>query len=206
MIVVVDYNAGNLRSIVKAVEIYSGRENVKISKDPEEVLSGDKIVFPGVGNFKSAISNLSKKYGKMSLRDALLESIKNKVPFLGICLGMHLLMESSEEGGDSKGLGVVKGNVVKFRGVKKIPHMGWNSVELLKDTPLFEGIGNNQYLYFVHSYHVNPLDEDVVVGISEYGYKFPCVIQKENVYGTQFHPEKSGKIGLKIIENFIELI
>ena len=124
MIVVVDYNAGNLRSIVKALEIYAGREKVKISKDPEEVLSGDKIVFPGVGNFKSAVLNLSKKYGEISLRDAIIESIRNKVPFLGICLGMHLLMESSEEGGDSKGLGVIEGNVVKFRNVEKIPHMG----------------------------------------------------------------------------------
>ena len=206
MIVIVDYNAGNLRSILKAIEIYAGRENVKVSKDPEEVLGGDKIVFPGVGNFKSAILNLSKKYGDMSLREALIESIKNKVPFLGICLGMHLLMDSSEEGGNSKGLGVIGGNVVKFRGVDKIPHMGWNSVELLRDVPLFEGIGNNRYFYFVHSYHVNPLDNDVVVGVSEYGYRFPSVVQKGNVYGTQFHPEKSSKIGLKVVENFLELI
>jgi len=206
VIVVVDYNAGNLRSIVKALEIYAGREKVKISKDPEEVLSGDKIVFPGVGNFKSAVLNLSKKYGEISLRDAIIESIRNKVPFLGICLGMHLLMESSEEGGDSKGLGVIEGNVVKFRNVEKIPHMGWNSVELLKDTPLFEGIGNNQYFYFVHSYHVNPSNDDVVVGVSEYGYRFPSVIQKDNVYGVQFHPEKSSKTGLKLIENFLGLI
>jgi len=128
------------------------------------------------------------------------------VPFLGICLGMHLLMESSEEGGNLKGLGVIEGNVLRFRGVDKVPHMGWNSVELLRDIPLFEGIGSNQYFYFVHSYHVNPLDNDVVVGVSEYGYRFPSVIQKGNVYGTQFHPEKSSKIGLKLIENFLELI
>ena len=206
MIVIVDYNAGNLRSITKSVEIYTGREGVKVSKDPEEVLSGDKIVFPGVGNFKSAVLNLSKEEGRISLRDALLESIKNKVPFLGICLGMHLLMESSEEGGNLKGLGVIEGNVLRFRGVDKVPHMGWNSVELLRDIPLFEGIGSNQYFYFVHSYHVNPLDNDVVVGVSEYSYRFPCVIQKGNVYGTQFHPEKSSKIGLKVVENFLELI
>lgn len=206
MIVVVDYNAGNLRSIVKALEIYAGRENVKISRDPEEILSGDKIVFPGVGNFKSAVVNLSRRYGGISLREALLESIENKVPFLGICLGMHLLMESSEEGGDLEGLGVVEGRVIRFRGVDKVPHMGWNNVELLRDTPLFEGIGNSQYFYFVHSYHVKPLDDSVVVGVSEYGYRFPCVIQRDNIYGTQFHPEKSSKIGLKLIENFLELI
>ena len=206
MIVVVDYNAGNLRSIVKALEIYAGREHVKISRDPEEILSGDKIVFPGVGNFKSAVVNLSRRYGGISLREALLESIENKVPFLGICLGMHLLMESSEEGGDLEGLGVVEGKVIRFRGVDKIPHMGWNNVELLRDTPLFEGIGNKQYFYFVHSYHVKPLDDSVVVGVSEYGYRFPCVIQRDNIYGTQFHPEKSSKIGLKLIENFLELI
>ena len=206
MIVVVDYNAGNLRSIVKALEIYAGRENVKISRDPEEILSGDKIVFPGVGNFKSAVVNLSRRYCGISLREALLESIENKVPFLGICLGMHLLMESSEEGGDLEGLGVVEGKVIRFRGVDKIPHMGWNKVELLRDTPLFEGVGNKQYFYFVHSYHVKPLDDSVVVGVSEYGYRFPCVIQRDNIYGTQFHPEKSSKIGLKLIENFLELI
>ncbi|MBW9223333.1 imidazole glycerol phosphate synthase subunit HisH [Methanothermococcus sp. SCGC AD-155-E23] len=206
MIVVVDYNAGNLRSIVKALEIYAGRENVKISRDPEEILSGDKIVFPGVGNFKSAVVNLSRRYYGISLREALLESIENKVPFLGICLGMHLLMESSEEGGDLEGLGVVEGKVIRFRGVDKIPHMGWNNVELLRDTPLFEGVGNKQYFYFVHSYHVKPLDDSVVVGVSEYGYRFPCVIQRDNIYGTQFHPEKSSKIGLKLIENFLELI
>jgi len=206
VIVVVDYNAGNLRSIVKAVEIYAGRENVKISNNPEEVLSGDKIVFPGVGNFKSAVLNLSKEYKGMSLREALVECIESNIPFLGICLGMHLLMESSEEGGNSKGLGVIEGKVIKFRDVEKIPHIGWNSVELLRDIALFEGIGDNQYFYFVHSYHVDPLDDNVVVGVSEYGYRFPCVIQRDNVYGTQFHPEKSSKIGLKLIENFLELI
>ena len=207
MIVIVDYNAGNLRSIVKAIELYSKKEKIKITSNPEDITTGDKIILPGVGNFKNAILNLSKETNGTSIRDAICQSIDNKVPFLGICLGMHLLMENSEEGEDSKGLGIIKGNVIKFKeSVEKIPHMGWNNVEQVVDMPLFDGIKNNEYFYFVHSYHVNPIDKEVIAGVSEYGYKFPCVLWEKNVYSVQFHPEKSGKSGLKMIENFIELI
>jgi len=207
VIVIVDYNAGNLRSIVKAIELYSKKEKIKITSNPEDISTGDKIILPGVGNFKNAILNLSKETNGTSIRDAICQSIENKVPFLGICLGMHLLMENSEEGEDSKGLGIIKGTVIKFKdSVEKIPHMGWNNVEQLVDIPLFEGIKNSEYFYFVHSYHVNPIDKGVVAGVSEYGYKFPCVLWKKNVYSVQFHPEKSGKSGLKMIENFVELI
>ena len=207
MIIVIDYNAGNLRSIVKAIELFSKKEKIKITNNPEDIKTGDRIILPGVGNFKSAILNLSKEINGTSIGDAIYQSIKNKIPFLGICLGMHLLMEYSEEGENSKGLGIIKGGVIKFkRSVEKIPHIGWNNVKQLVDTPLFEGIKNNEYFYFVHSYHVNPIDRGIVAGISEYGYKFPCVLWDKNVYSVQFHPEKSGKSGLKMIENFIELI
>ena len=204
MIAIIDYNAGNLRSIQKAVELYSS--NVVITNNPEIILSADKIILPGVGSFGSAMQNLSKECNNQyTLKDVICKAIK-EVPFLGICLGMQLLMEVSEECENSKGLGVIKGNVIKFRDVEKIPHMGWNSVEQVKDIPLFEGIKNNEYFYFVHSYHVNPSNKDVIAGVCEYGYKFPCILNKDGLYATQFHPEKSGKVGLKMIENFIELI
>lgn len=203
VLAIIDYNAGNLRSIQKAVELYT--DNVVITNNPEVILSADKLILPGVGSFGSAMQNLSKYYNQHALKDAICNAV-NEVPFLGICLGMQLLMEVSEECKDSKGLGVIRGNVIKFRNVEKIPHMGWNNVEQLKDIPLFEDIKNNEYFYFVHSYHVNPSDDDVIAGVCEYGYKFPCVLNKGDLYATQFHPEKSGKVGLKMIENFIELI
>ena len=203
MIAIIDYNAGNLRSIAKAVELYSN--NVIITDNPEIILSADKIILPGVGNFGNAVENLSKQHDEYSLKEVICNAVK-KVPFLGICLGMQLLMERSEECSDSEGLGIIKGDVIKFKDVEKIPHMGWNSVEQVKDIPLFEGIKNNEYFYFVHSYHVNPSNEEVIAGVCEYEYRFPCVLNKGNVYATQFHPEKSGKVGLKMIENFVELI
>ncbi|ACV24525.1 imidazole glycerol phosphate synthase subunit HisH [Methanocaldococcus fervens] len=196
MIGIIDYNAGNLRSIQKAVELY---DKAVIINNSEELLACDKIILPGVGNFGSAMENLSK------LKGTIYKIVDDKVPFLGICLGMQILFEESEEKKGIEGLGIIKGNVVKFKDVEKLPHMGWNNVKIIKDCPLFEGIKDNSYFYFVHSYHVNP-SEDCVVGITEYGREFPSVINKGNVYATQFHPEKSGKIGLKMIENFVELL
>ncbi len=196
MIVIIDYNAGNLRSIYKAVELFG---KAKISQSVEDILSADKIILPGVGNFGSAVKHL------LPLKDAIIESIiKDKVPFLGICLGMQLLFEESEEKPGVKGLSVIKGNVVKFRNVKKLPHMGWNTVKIIKDIELFDGIKDGSYFYFVHSYYVNP-KEECIAGETDYYINFPSVIHKENIYATQFHPEKSGKIGLKIIENFVNL-
>ncbi|XRP97497.1 imidazole glycerol phosphate synthase subunit HisH [Methanocaldococcus sp. 16A] len=196
MIGIIDYNAGNLRSIQKAVELY---DKAIITNNSEELLACDKVILPGVGNFGSAMENLSK------LKETIYKIIDDKVPFLGICLGMQVLFEESEEKKGIKGLGIIKGNVIKFRNVEKLPHMGWNNVKIVKDCPLFEGIKDNSYFYFVHSYHVNP-SEDCIVGITEYEIWFPSVINKDNIYATQFHPEKSGKIGLKIIENFVELL
>ncbi|MCQ6254580.1 imidazole glycerol phosphate synthase subunit HisH [Methanocaldococcus sp.] len=197
MIGIIDYNAGNLRSIQKAVELY---DRAIITKDSEELLACDKVILPGVGNFGSAMENLSK------IKETLYKIFDDKVPFLGICLGMQVLFEESEEKKDVKGLGVIKGNVIKFRNVEKLPHMGWNNVKIVKDNPLFEGIEDNSYFYFVHSYYVNPLNKEYIIGKTEYGIEFPSAINIDNIYATQFHPEKSGKVGLKIIENFVELL
>ena len=205
MIAIIDYNAGNLRSIKKAVELYSN--NIVITNDSETIFSADKIILPGVGNFGSVMQNLSVKNGEYSLKEVICKVVED-VPFLGICLGMQLLMEQSEECGapQESGLGIIKGDVLKFNGVEKIPHMGWNNVEQVKDILLFDGIKNNEYFYFVHSYFVNPSNTDVIAGVSDYGNKFTCVLNKDNIYATQFHPEKSGNAGLKMIENFVELI
>ncbi|CAB3289714.1 Imidazole glycerol phosphate synthase subunit HisH [Methanocaldococcus lauensis] len=197
MIGIIDYNAGNLRSIQKAVELY---DRAIITKDSGELLACDKVILPGVGNFGSAMENLSK------IKETLYKIFDDKVPFLGICLGMQVLFEESEEKKGVKGLGVIKGNVIKFRNVEKLPHMGWNNVKIVKDNPLFEGIKDNSYFYFVHSYYVNPLNKEYIIGTTEYGIEFPSAINKDNIYATQFHPEKSGKVGLKIIENFVELL
>ncbi|MBA2853223.1 glutamine amidotransferase [Methanococcus maripaludis] len=203
MIAIIDYNAGNLRSIEKALELYT--KDIVVTSDPETILSAEKLVLPGVGNFGDSMKNISQKTGDYSLSEIINKCVQ-KVPFLGICLGMQLLLEKSEECPESPGLGVIKGDVVKFRHSEKIPHMGWNTVNQVQDIPLFEGISNNEYFYFVHSYHVNPSEKDVISGTTNYGYEFPCVLNKKNVYATQFHPEKSGKNGLKMIENFVELI
>ncbi|WP_423793090.1 imidazole glycerol phosphate synthase subunit HisH [Methanocaldococcus indicus] len=194
MIAIIDYNAGNLRSIKKAVELF---DKPIITNNPEDILSADKIILPGVGNFGAAIEHLEpiKKY--------IIEKINEGTPFLGICLGMQILFEESEETPNKKGFSIFRGNVIKFK-KGKIPHMGWNTVKIVKDIPLFEGIRDESYFYFVHSYYVNPKD-DIIAGKTDYYVEFPSVIYKDNVYATQFHPEKSGKLGLKIIENFVNL-
>ncbi len=196
MIGIIDYNAGNLRSIEKAIELY---DKAIITKNEEDLLSCDKVVLPGVGNFGTAMKNLSP------LVNTINTIISEKIPFLGICLGMQVLFNESEEKEGIKGLGLIKGKVIRFKNVEKLPHMGWNNVKIVNDCPLFEGILDNSYFYFVHSYYVNP-DENCVVGKTTYGLEFPSVVNKDNIFATQFHPEKSGKIGLKLIENFVELI
>lgn len=203
MIAIIDYNAGNLRSIEKALELYT--KNIVVTSDPETIFSAEKIILPGVGNFGDSMKNLSEKNGDYSLNE-IINKVAGKVPFLGICLGMQLLLENSEEQPEISGLGIIKGNVIKFRHSEKIPQMGWNTVNQVKDIPLFDGIKNNEYFYFVHSYHVNPSDKTTIAGTTDYGYEFPSVLNVGNVYATQFHPEKSGKNGLKMIENFVELI
>jgi glutamine amidotransferase len=203
VIAIIDYNAGNLRSIEKAFELYT--KDIIVTNDPETIFSADKLILPGVGNFGDSMKNLAQKTGDYSLIEVISRCV-GKVPFLGICLGMQLLLDRSEEQKEISGLKVINGDVIRFKNVRKIPHMGWNTVNQVKDIPIFEGINNNEYFYFVHSYHVNPVDNSTISGITDYVYEFPSVLTKGNIYATQFHPEKSGKNGLKMIENFVELI
>lgn len=206
MIAVVDYGMGNLRSVQKALESVGG--DAQIVSTPSEVSSAEKIVLPGVGAFADAIGRLRST----GLTEAIIDSIRKARPFLGICLGYQLLFDLSYEDGQHTGLGVFPGKVVKFdlpQGVigqkLKIPHMGWNQLDLRGNCPLFRNIKNHSYVYFVHSYHVVTLNENIVAARTNYGYDFPSAVWSGNVFATQFHPEKSQAVGLKMLENFVEL-
>ncbi len=193
MIAIINYGAGNLRSIHKAIERVGGK--AKITSDSEDLESADAIILPGVGAFETAIKNLRPFIS--FLRNA-------KTPILGICLGMQLFATLSEEGGLHEGLDVIKGRVVRFpKYVGKIPHMGWNEVEF-KDHYIFDGIDGN-FFYFVHSYYFNTEDENVIA-YTDYGIKFASAVARDNYVGVQFHPEKSGKNGLKLLQNFVDNI
>lgn len=201
MIFIVDYGMGNLHSIAKAFE-YVGAE-VKISSDAKEISRADKIVLPGVGAFRDGMENLKKQGLDVVLRKEVLE---NKKPFLGICLGMQLLADKSFEFGEWNGLGFVSGEVCEFDVDKKlkVPHVGWNDVNVLKDAPILSGIKNNSDFYFVHSYHLVCKDKENILGVSDYGGEFTAMINKDNIVAAQFHPEKSQRDGLKLLKNFLE--
>jgi len=193
MIAIVDYGVGNLHSIGKVLERFS---EVKITKSPADLRKAEKIVLPGVGAFSDAVSNLKEA----SIFNLLQELAKTK-PILGICLGMQLLFSESTEGGRIPGLDIIKGIVRRFEGNMKIPHIGWNTIEFA-DHGLFSGISNRSYFYFVHSYYAN-CQEDVVIARTSYSdLSFTSVVAKGNIWGCQFHPEKSGSLGLKLLENF----
>lgn len=198
LIVIVDYKMGNLPNVKRAVELFT--KDVIISSDVEEIKKADKILLPGVGAFGDAIRNIEE----LGLREAIVEASKTK-PFMGICLGMQLMFEKSEEDLSVEGLGIIKGRVEKFKNIDlKIPEIGWNSVSKPKESKILNGIENNSYFYFVHSFHVVP-EEEVAAGITNYGYDFVSVIEKDNIMATQFHPEKSHDEGLKILKNFIDM-
>lgn len=195
---------GNLRSVSKALEHVGA--DVVITRDPATIRGAAKIVLPGVGAFRKCMDNLAH-YG---LVEIVREQIQSGKPFLGICLGLQLLFEESEEFGSSPGLGIFKGRVVKFdfagkHTAHKIPHMGWNQVRLTKTNPLFSDIADGTEFYFVHSYHVAPADPAIIASQTEYGYDFCSMIRSENVFACQFHPEKSQKAGLKLLANFAAL-
>lgn len=203
MIGIIDYDAGNIQSVVNALDFVGSK--CKIIKDPQELMKCDKLILPGVGAYKEAMTKLKNK----CLDEAILEFIKAKKPFLGICLGMQLLFEYSFEFGQSDGLGIIPGKVIKFDSSKfnkplKIPHMGWNMVNFTKQTKINKGIENSAYFYFVHSYHAI-CDEKFILSTTNYGYSFVSGVQLDNVFGFQPHPEKSHENGLKIIKNFVEL-
>lgn len=201
MILVVDYGMGNLRSVSKAIEHLGGK--VTVASSPNEIEAADKLILPGVGAFGDAMDELSKS----GLVPALKSFLSKKKPFLGICLGLQLLFESSEESPGAAGLGIFPGKVRKFRskGVK-IPQMGWNTAEIKREHPLTRGLSKSPYFYFVHSFYAVPKDPGLTIGETVYGEeKFPAILGNETVFATQFHPEKSQTAGLAILKNFIGL-
>ena len=205
MIVVVDYGAGNLRSVEKALKFLG--HSVIVTQDKNTIRTASGIILPGVGSFDVAVENLRKK----GLEAAIIESIAVGKPYLGICLGLQILFGESEEG-NAKGFGILQGKVKKFNfkghpleKKLKIPQMGWNSILLKKEVPVYKGIENGSMLYFVHSYYVEPEDKEIIATSTEYGKEFTSSIVKDNIHGMQFHIEKSGEIGLKILNNFVQL-
>ena len=209
MIAVIDYGMGNLRSVQKSLEFVGAK--VVVTHDPNLILNADSVVLPGVGSFKDCMSNLKE----LNLIDPIRKFIDGGKPFLGICLGLQVLFEESEEYGPVAGLGILPGKVVKFsRNISetkngqliKVPHMGWNKIEVKKKEPLFENIDViAPYFYFVHSYYVVPKDKNMVATVTNYGIEFVSGIQYKNIYAFQFHPEKSQTMGLALLERFSNL-
>ena len=198
-IAIVDYGMGNVRSVLKALECVAPSDNCILTSDPQVLRDSDRIVFPGQGAMGSCMSALEEN----SLVNEIKSSFKSK-PFLGICLGLQLLFDSSEENNGTKGLSIVPGKVVKFKNSElKIPHMGWNNVNHSKDHPLWFNIDNNSRFYSVHSYYVKPVNEDCVFGTTNYGHEFVSAIALDHVFAVQFHPEKSQNDGLQLLRNFV---
>ena len=202
MIAVIDYDAGNLKSVEKA--LVSIGEQVVVSRNHEEILSADKVILPGVGAFGDAMGKLME-YG---LVDTIHEVVDMQKPFLGICLGLQLLFERSDESDGVSGLGILPGEILRIPDAPgiKIPHIGWNSLDIAPDARLFTGLTSNPYVYFVHSYYLKAADESIVAATTEYGGTLiHASVQKDNIYACQFHPEKSGSVGLQILKNFAAL-
>ena len=205
MIAIIDYGMGNLRSVQKGFEAVGAKAIV--TSDSKKILSARSVVLPGVGAFKACMDNLEK----FNLIDTVKQSVQRGKPFLGICLGLQLLFSQAEEFGSVSGLGILKGKVVGFKDAPnsgdplKIPHMGWNNVEVKPSHPLFDSVPNQSYFYFVHSYYVVPEDRATVATITNYGIEFVSGIHHENIHAFQFHPEKSQQLGLTVLKNFSRL-
>ncbi|MBN2077218.1 MAG: imidazole glycerol phosphate synthase subunit HisH [Dehalococcoidales bacterium] len=197
MIAVIDYGAGNIRNVVNALNKLGYQ--VKLTSDPVEVLSAETVILPGVGAAGDTVSSLKK----LNLIESVLRVIAEDRPFMGICIGLQVLFTETEEDGGQTCLDAFSGTVRKLPEGQKIPHMGWNQVKQVTAHPVFEGVPDYSNFYFVHSYYVDPEDKSLIVGTTEYGVEFCSIIAKGNVVGTQFHPEKSGDLGLKIYDNFL---
>ena len=201
MIAIIDYDAGNIKSVEKALKTLG--QEVVVTRDPEVILSADKVILPGVGAFGDAMGKLHD-YG---LVDVIHKVVEKNIPFLGICLGLQLMFESSEETPGVEGLGILKGKIVKIpdNGELKIPHMGWNSLHFQNEGRLFANLPQDSYVYFVHSYYLQAEDESIVKATTDYSTYIHASVEKNNVFACQFHPEKSSDVGLTILKNFCEL-
>ncbi len=202
MIAVIDYGAGNLQSVVKALKHIDC--DCIVTNNKNDILNSDGALLPGVGSFGDSMDSMNKT----GTSDAVIEFVKTGKPFLGICLGLQLLFKASEESPDVNGLGLLKGSITRIpsdNGRLKIPHMGWNSLDIRKKDGLYKGIDDNPYVYFVHSYYLKAEDENIVSAKTYYGTAIDASVQYKNIFATQFHPEKSGKVGLKILNNFVEI-
>ena len=206
-VTIVDYNSGNISSVINSFEeVANDKINIEVTSDLNKIKSSDKIVLPGQGSFKSCVDALNSING---LVDTLNEfAINNKKPLLGICVGLQMFADIGYEEVETKGLGWISGEVSKIDNKKdkfKLPHIGWNQINIIKNSKIFKDIKNNSHMYFVHSYEFIPEDKNVISATTDYSSSIVCSVEKENIFGTQFHPEKSDKLGLQIIKNFINL-
>ncbi len=206
-VTIVDYNSGNISSVINSfTEVAKGTVNLEVTSDLNKIKSSDKVVLPGQGSFKSCMDALNSING---LTDTLDEFVINKKkPLFGICVGLQMFANVGHEETETKGLGWLPGKVSKIdnkNGKYKLPHIGWNQINIVKDSKIFKGVENNSHVYFVHSYEFIPEDKDVISATTDYSSNIVCSVEKENIFGTQFHPEKSDKVGLKIINNFVNL-
>jgi glutamine amidotransferase len=206
-VIIVDYNSGNISSVINSFkEVAKDKVNIEVSSDLNKIKSSDKVVLPGQGSFRSCVNALNKIDGLSNTLNEFAISLKK--PLLGICVGLQMFADIGYEETETKGLGWISGKVSKINnqnGKYKLPHIGWNQIKIIKDSKIFKDIENNSHMYFVHSYEFIPDDKDVISATTEYSSNIVCSIEKENIFGTQFHPEKSDKMGLKIIKNFLKL-
>jgi len=206
-VTIVDYNSGNISSVINSFkDVAKDKVNIEVTADLKKIKSSDKVVLPGQGSFKSCVDALNSINGLVETLNEFV--IKNKKPILGICVGLQMFADVGYEEIETKGFGWISGNVSKIdnqNGKYKLPHIGWNQINIVKDSKIFKDVENNSHMYFVHSYEFIPEDKSVISATTDYSSNIVCSVEKENIFGTQFHPEKSDKLGLQIIQNFINL-
>ena len=206
-VTIVDYKSGNISSVINSFkEVAKSKVNIKVTSDLDEIKSSDKLVLPGQGSFKSCIDGLKNISGMIDVLNEFV--INNKKPLFGICVGLQMFANIGYEEKETEGLGWIPGKVSKIdnqKGKYKLPHIGWNQINILKNSKILKGVEKNSHMYFVHSYEFIPEDKEVISSTTNYSSNIVCSVEKENIFGTQFHPEKSDKLGLKIINNFISL-
>ena len=203
MIAIIDYGAGNIQSVYKALKFIGA--DCKVTDNKEEIMNADGAILPGVGSFGDTMDTMNSR----NIKDTVIEFTKSGKPFLGICLGLQLLFPKSEESPGVKGLSIFEGKISKIpnqNGTLKIPHMGWNSITIKEKDGIFKGIEGEPYVYFVHSYYLDAKDKGIVAATTNYGVEIDAAVQKGNIIATQFHPEKSGDVGLKMLKNFVEMV